>query len=166
MTTVNPGGSCTLTVNFITPGYSNGTDTGNYSVPDGSYQSAYMVVIGGPPSNTYELRVNGNLGTILLATNSPGSINVSIASSSNSCINVTKYDCLNGQCVAVTQYHTPGTYASLTDCQAVCANGGACSPGKQCVDPTTFCPDGKVCIEQGEFSSIEALISKIGSEVC
>lgn len=75
----------------------------------------------------------------------------------------TKYDCLNGQCVP---NNILGLYNSLDDCQAVCANGGACSPGKQCVDPVTFCPDGKVCIDQGEFLSIEALISKIGSEVC
>lgn len=80
--------------------------------------------------------------------------------------NSEKYDCLNGTCVGSTRYKTPGIYKSLVDCQAVCANGGACSEGKQCVDPTTFCPDGKVCIDQGEFASIEALISKIGSEVC
>ena len=77
-----------------------------------------------------------------------------------------KYDCLNGNCVASTQYQTPGLYQSLSDCQAVCANGGACASGKQCIDPTNFCPPGKICIDQGEFSSIEALISKINSEVC
>ncbi|MEH2239548.1 hypothetical protein [Nostoc sp.] len=79
---------------------------------------------------------------------------------------VKTYDCLNGDCIVKTQYNTPGIYGSLANCQAVCANGGACGAGKQCIDPTTFCPDGKVCIEQDEFSSIEALISKIGSEVC
>lgn len=79
---------------------------------------------------------------------------------------VTKYDCLNGNCVESTEYKTPGIYQSLSDCQAVCANGGACASGKKCVDPTTFCPDGKVCLDQGEFDSVEALISKIGSEVC
>ncbi|MBN3911094.1 MAG: hypothetical protein HWQ35_32500 [Nostoc sp. NMS1] len=77
-----------------------------------------------------------------------------------------RYDCINGQCILKNTYNTPGIYNSLADCQAVCANGGACGSGKQCVDPTTFCPDGKVCIDQGEFASIEALISKIGSEVC
>ncbi|MEH2278124.1 MAG: hypothetical protein V7K40_25905 [Nostoc sp.] len=77
-----------------------------------------------------------------------------------------KYDCLNGTCVQKTQYNTPGLYPSLADCQAVCANGGACGSGKQCVDPTTFCPPGKVCIEQSEFSEIEGLISQINSEVC
>ncbi|AVH73823.1 hypothetical protein [Nostoc sp. 'Lobaria pulmonaria (5183) cyanobiont'] len=76
------------------------------------------------------------------------------------------YDCINGKCIIKTQYNTPGVYKSLSDCQAVCANGGACASGKQCVDPTTFTPNGKVCIDQGEFASIEALISKIGSEVC
>ncbi|MEH2119021.1 hypothetical protein [Nostoc sp.] len=77
-----------------------------------------------------------------------------------------KYDCINGQCISSTQYKTPGIYQSLADCQAVCANGGSCGQGKQCVDPTTFCPLGKVCIDQDEFSSIEGLISKINSEVC
>jgi hypothetical protein len=77
-----------------------------------------------------------------------------------------RYDCINGICTLSSQYSTPGAYNSLLDCQAVCANGGACAEGKQCVDPTTFIPSGKVCIDQGEFDSIEALISKIGSEVC
>ena len=76
------------------------------------------------------------------------------------------YDCINGVCTVKTQYNTPGLYNSLSDCQAVCANGGSCGDGKQCIDPTNFCPPGKICIDQGEFSSIEALISKIGSEVC
>ena len=76
------------------------------------------------------------------------------------------YDCINGACISSTQYKTPGIYQSLSDCQTVCANGGSCGDGKQCVDPTNFCPPGKVCIDQSEFSSIEALISKIGSEVC
>ncbi|MEH2000589.1 MAG: hypothetical protein V7L00_17890 [Nostoc sp.] len=81
---------------------------------------------------------------------------------STTCPDPNKYDCLNGSCIKAAS----GIYKSLSDCQAVCANGGACGAGKQCVDPVTFCPDGKVCIEQGEFASIEALISKIGSEVC
>ncbi|MEH2211063.1 hypothetical protein [Nostoc sp.] len=76
------------------------------------------------------------------------------------------YDCLNGKCVLKTQYNTPGIYNSLADCQAVCASGGACGEGRQCVDPTTFIPSGKVCLDKGEFESIEALISRIGSEVC
>lgn len=85
---------------------------------------------------------------------------------STTCPDPSKYDCLNGNCVKQSQYNTLGIYNSLADCQAVCANGGACGSGKQCIDPTTFCPDGKVCIDQGEFASAEALISKIGSEVC
>lgn len=76
------------------------------------------------------------------------------------------YDCINGNCIASTTHGTSGLYKSLADCQAVCANGGACAEGKQCVDPTTFIPSGKVCIDQGEFDSIEALIAKINSEVC
>ncbi len=79
---------------------------------------------------------------------------------------LSKYDCINGNCVPKSTYNTPGLYVSLADCQAVCANGGACAEGKQCVDPITFCPDGKVCLDKGEFASIEALISKIDSEVC
>ncbi|MEH2400193.1 hypothetical protein [Nostoc sp.] len=76
------------------------------------------------------------------------------------------YDCINGNCTDKTQYNTPGIYKSLTDCQAVCANGGSCGDGKQCVDPTTFCPAGKVCIDDSEFSSIQNLISGINNEVC
>ncbi|BBD67959.1 hypothetical protein NIES4072_47290 [Nostoc commune NIES-4072] len=81
-------------------------------------------------------------------------------------VSAESYDCINGVCTLSTQYKTQGIYRSLADCQGVCANGGACAEGKKCVDPTTFCPDGKVCLDQGEFASIEALISKIGSEVC
>lgn len=77
-----------------------------------------------------------------------------------------KYDCINGVCTLSTQYQTPGLYKSLADCQAVCADGGACGSGKQCVDPTTFCPPGKVCIDDSELSSIEGLIANINSEVC
>ncbi|MGV0102345.1 hypothetical protein NSTCB13_00866 [Nostoc sp. DSM 114160] len=83
-----------------------------------------------------------------------------------SCQVTARYDCINGTCTLSNQYSTPGLYNSLSDCQAVCANGGACAEGKQCIDPTKFIPSGKVCIDQGEFDSIEALISKIGSEVC
>ena len=83
-----------------------------------------------------------------------------------SCQILQKYDCINGQCIEAGTHKTPGIYTSLSDCQAVCANGGACAEGKQCVDPTTFIPSGKVCIDRSEFDSIEALISQIGSEVC
>lgn len=76
------------------------------------------------------------------------------------------YDCLNGQCVTSSKYTTPGIYKSLADCQAVCANGGACGSGKQCVEPTTYCPNGKVCIDQEEYGNIQGLIAKINSEVC
>ncbi|MGV0102232.1 hypothetical protein NSTCB13_06120 [Nostoc sp. DSM 114160] len=89
-----------------------------------------------------------------------------IGSPSISCTSTTKYDCINGTCTDANTHKTAGIYQSLADCQAVCANGGACASGKQCVDPTTFIPSGKVCIDQGEFASIEALISKIGGEVC
>lgn len=82
------------------------------------------------------------------------------------CCDPKQYDCINGVCTKKTLYNTPGIYQSLEDCQAVCANGGSCADGKQCVDPTNFCPPGKVCIDQGEFSSIESLISQINSEVC
>ena len=68
--------------------------------------------------------------------------------------------------VPQSTYKTPGLYQSLTDCQTVCTNGGSCGDGKQCVDPTTFCPPGKVCIENSEFSSIQNLISGINNEVC
>jgi len=79
---------------------------------------------------------------------------------------VNKYDCINGQCNISTQYNTPGFYPNLASCQAACGNSNACSGNNVCVDPTTYCAPGKVCIEQGEYSSIQGLISQINSEVC
>lgn len=114
-------------------------------------------------------------GSITLCTNeselaSAMSAGIAYINDCNACLSnpppQQKYDCINGVCTPKSTYSTPGIYASLTDCQAVCANGGACAEGKQCLDPNTYCPPGKVCIDQGEFSEAEALISKIGSEVC
>ena len=163
--------TCTLTIQFNTPGYNNGHDSASFSVPDGSYVSPYIeyrtdLGYNSTSNNVYTVYCNGSQGIINLATYYPGSIHVTIDSSTNSCPPVITYDCINGVCIPSTQYKTAGIYNSLANCQAVCANGGACASGKQCVDPTTFCPDGKVCIDQSEFASIEALISKINSEVC
>ncbi|MGV0102511.1 hypothetical protein NSTCB13_01038 [Nostoc sp. DSM 114160] len=133
---------------------------------------------GGTGGGSAELRATGTDNRVLLST--PGlsayppariyTKSKSFTKTDPSCTSNTsyqeKYDCINGQCKISTTYNTPGLYQSLADCQAACANGGACASGKQCVDPTTFIPSGKVCIDQGEFDSIEALISKIGSEVC
>ncbi|MEH1959859.1 MAG: hypothetical protein V7L05_08225 [Nostoc sp.] len=113
--------------------------------------------------------VDNNTGTTIYTSTSPAkNVHLDIIDNDTGQPPPTtpKYDCINGQCISKNTYSTPGIYATLADCQAVCANGGACAAGKQCVDPTTFCPDGKICIEQSEFSSIEALISKINSEVC
>lgn len=115
---------------------------------------------------------NGCLGYFLFADGiSTGSLSALAHTFSEdptnpNCPPPTKYDCINGQCIIKTQYNTLGLYESLEDCQVVCANGGACAEGKQCIDPLTFVPSGKVCIDQNEFASIEVLINKIGSEVC
>jgi len=44
------------------------------------------------------------------------------------------YDCLNGTCTPKSTYNTPGTYASLSVCQASCG-GQTCPSGQQCYDP-------------------------------
>lgn len=159
--------TCELTIYFTRNDYP-GMQSGSVTVPDGSYQSAYMVLTGN--GSEYVIKSDGNQGTVIVGgPYNPGSVILNYLSFSSSCDPIplqVSYDCINGECIKKTQYNTLGIYKSLADCQAVCANGGACAAGKQCVDPTTFCPDGKVCIEQGEFASIEGLISKINSEVC
>ncbi|MFN6486614.1 MULTISPECIES: hypothetical protein, partial [unclassified Nostoc] len=77
--------ACTLTVTIATPGFGSGSVTNSYSVPDGSYRSAYKVVTGSAPGNTYDVRVDGLGGTIVLATYTPGSNPTSISSSSVVC---------------------------------------------------------------------------------
>lgn len=139
-------------------------DLGNKSHPNFSL----VVVETGIACGGYSFKiVDNNTGSTIYTSTSPAkNVHLEIINNDTGQPPTSKYDCLNGQCVVQSQYSTPGVYSSLADCQVVCANGGACSAGKQCVDPTTFCPDGKVCIDQGEFDSVEALISKIGSEVC
>ncbi|MDF5736799.1 MULTISPECIES: hypothetical protein [unclassified Nostoc] len=140
--------SCTLTVNFLTPGYNNGSDVGSFTVPDGSYKTAYKVVIG--PGSTYELRVDGTNGTIVLATYNPGAIEVTIASSSNSCpAPIDAFDCINGSCINKNVYSTPGLYSSLSDCEIACGTG--CS--------------GK-CVSNADWAQIESLSSQIMNRNC
>ncbi|MEH2222594.1 hypothetical protein [Nostoc sp.] len=159
--------SCQLSITYSS---NYGGGVGTFTVPDGSYQSAYPYWYPGVSNpRKYDVRTDGSQGKIILAGpyTPPDDFYINYDTFSSTCAPITqKYDCINGVCTLSTQYTTPGIYQSLADCQAVCANGGACASGKQCVDPVTFCPDGKVCIDQGEFVSIEALISKIGSEVC
>jgi hypothetical protein len=53
-----------------------------------------------------------------------------------------KYDCVNGQCALASQYHTPGLFNSLEDCQAKCALNNGC--------------DG-TCINSADWSRIQQL---------
>jgi hypothetical protein len=79
-----------------------------------------------------------------------------------SCIgNVGKYDCINGNCVDSNVYGTPGQYATLTACQGNCgSSNNSCNPPFQCIDPTNFCPPGKVCVPQDEWNQIGSLVQQ------
>ncbi|WP_375514429.1 hypothetical protein [uncultured Nostoc sp.] len=142
--------SCTLTVVFNTPGYNGGSVTETYTVPDGSYQTAYKVVTSGPPGNSYDARVDGTGGTIILGSYTPGNIVVSIASTSNSCPPPSPaYDCINGACIKKTIYSTPGLYKSLSDCEEACGVG--CS--------------GK-CVNNSDWAQIEGLSGQLKNRNC
>ncbi len=41
------------------------------------------------------------------------------------------WDCINGSCVAGSQYNTPGLYESLSKCEADCGAGGGIVIGEQ-----------------------------------
>jgi hypothetical protein len=72
-----------------------------------------------------------------------------------------KYDCINGSCVKSNVYGTPGQYATLTACQGNCgSSNNSCNPPFQCIDPTNFCPQGKVCVPQDEWSKIGSLVQQ------
>lgn len=71
-----------------------------------------------------------------------------------------KFDCINGQCKAYTDFNTPGQFASLEACEAVCGFG-ACASGKICVDAANYCPPGKVCITNSEHQKIQELINRL-----
>jgi hypothetical protein len=43
-------------------------------------------------------------------------------------------DCVNGSCLPLTIYGTPGVFASLAACQSGCAQNSNCTG--ECVDPT------------------------------
>lgn len=70
------------------------------------------------------------------------------------------YDCLNGICVKKDVYNTPGIFASLADCQAICTSNGCLPP-----DPN-YCPPGKVCIKDVEWSQIEQLTNQNRAKHC
>lgn len=65
----------------------------------------------------------------------------------------TAYDCINGQCVLASQYNTPGQYQTIDACQAEC--GG-----------NNYCPPGKVCIPNSEWSRIESLSNQLKNKSC
>lgn len=74
------------------------------------------------------------------------------------------YDCVNGTCVDARRYNTPGFFKSLLDCQKICAF--SCGDGKQCVDPISFCPPGKICLDSSEYGEIQRMISRIRENIC
>lgn len=142
--------TCILTVSFSTPGYGTGGNDENYTVPNVSYQTAYKVVVGGPPGNTYDVRCDGNQGTLTLATYTPSSIVVTIYRSSNSCgIPTATFDCINGACINASKYNTPGMYPSLSECENVC--GAGC---------------GGKCISNSEWAQIEGLSNQLKNRNC
>ncbi|MEH2351934.1 hypothetical protein [Nostoc sp.] len=142
--------TCTLTVHFSTPGFGNGTDVASYTVPNVSYQNAYKVVVGGPPGNEYDVRCDGNQGTLVLATYTPSYVIVTIASSTNSCgILSAIFDCINGACINASKYNTPGIYPSLSECEIACGSG---------------C--GGKCISSSEWAQIESLSNQLKNRNC
>lgn len=176
MTMPNPGGPCILHVIFDTPGYENGTIESDYNVPDGTYRNPYQIPrydLGYNPDAgqyAYELRCNGSQGIISFYATQTNT-NVSIRSASNSCpgtgfppIDAASYDCINGECKKSSG--GKGYFKSLEDCQKICGFGGSCGAGKQCVDPNTFCPQGKICLEGHEYTEIQQIIAKISQNIC
>lgn len=80
-----------------------------------------------------------------------------------------KFDCINGSCIKANIYNTPGQYATLQECQNNCSSGSnsnSCNPPFQCIDPTNFCPPGKVCLEQNEWTQITGLIAQNKAKHC
>lgn len=77
------------------------------------------------------------------------------------------WDCINGNCVKNSQYNTPGIYQSLEECQSSCGNSSpTCAPPNVCIDPNNYCPPGKVCISQSEWSQIEGLSNQLRNNNC
>lgn len=145
---------CATEAHFSGPGIRFGANGVNISA-DG--------VTLGNSSYPYEIRAGSNLSIVTKAIPTPGAQTVGNCSG---CELSGTYDCINGMCIASAQYKTPGYYKSLSDCQAICGDQGVCGNGKICIDPNSYCPPGKVCLEQAEYSQINALISKISQEIC
>lgn len=76
------------------------------------------------------------------------------------------YDCINGTCILKGVYGTPGIYESLEECESSCGNKPMCSPPFECIDPSNFCPPGKICIPQNEWTQIEGLANKLKQKNC
>jgi hypothetical protein len=66
-----------------------------------------------------------------------------------------RYDQINGLCVDQRTLNTYGKYATLAECTA---NLGGCPPN--------YCPPGKVCITDSEWSQIESLANNIKNKDC
>ncbi len=80
---------------------------------------------------------------------------------------IIKYDCVNGNCVEWTAYNTHGLFDDLSDCQNNCGtNTNNCAAPFQCIDPSNFCPPGKVCVPQDEWGQITSLVHQNISKHC
>ena len=73
------------------------------------------------------------------------------------------HDNINGACISVRVYKTPGAHRSLAACQASVDN--SCKSPNICVPPD-YCPPGMVCLPSSEFSEISGLASSLKNEVC
>ena len=77
------------------------------------------------------------------------------------------FDCINGVCTDSSTFKTPGKYSSLTSCESSCSDSkNSCAPPFQCIDPSNFCPPGKVCVPQDEWGQIVGLVSQNVSKHC
>ncbi|MBS9394627.1 MAG: hypothetical protein HEQ29_16300 [Dolichospermum sp. LBC05a] len=61
---------------------------------------------------------------------------------------------MNGECYDSALYNTPGSFATLADCNAACGGGGE------------NCPPGMICLDAAEFSQIEELSAALKDSVC
>lgn len=173
--------TCTVSIYYDAIGVAGTPSAGtNYlnsvyeiAVPDGDYIGELIAAGGGfgpcPSITQYVFRArNSSTGAIVGSVTSSTCHDIHFLRYENNCAPSGQelHDCINGTCVKNTQYGTPGLYKSLADCQAVCANGGGCGEGKQCVDPNTYCAPGKVCIDQSEFNEISGLVGVINGKFC
>lgn len=139
--------ACTLSFYYTQNVVPFGPNPVSFAVPDGSYTTAYIYLLGATIDLGYEARSDGDAGTITLGGPfyPPATFEVSYTNFSNSCAAPT-YDSINGTCVTSTTYTTPGHYPSLAACNAAITTTN-CPAGQSCFDPTnlSFCPSCPPC---------------------